>query len=69
MLNSLGYIVMGAFLLAYLALCIAWSRKHFYDLVQQTKEIRKSKHKSLWKPDLTLDQHFSWRSFYNKVIA
>jgi hypothetical protein len=31
MLNSLGSLVMGAFLLAYLALCIAWSRKHFYN--------------------------------------
>ena len=56
MLNSLGSLVMGAFLLAYLALCIAWSRKHFYDLVQETDRTRKSKDKSLWKPDLTIDE-------------
>ena len=47
----LGYIVMGAFLLAYLALCIALSRKHFYDQVHQTDLKRRSMQKSLWKPE------------------
>jgi hypothetical protein len=56
MLQKLGYIVMAAGILAYLALCIALSRKHTRDELHQTDLTRKSKQKSLWKPDQTLDQ-------------
>ena len=56
MLQKLGYIVMGAFLLAYLALCIALSRKRTRDELHQRDLTRRSKEKSLWKPDLSLDE-------------
>ena len=52
MLESLGWVLMGCFVLGWIALCYAFCRKHRHDLDRNLFHKNKSKHLSLWKPDL-----------------
>ena len=52
MLLILGYIVMGAFLLAYLGMCYKFYQKRIIDQRKDLDERLRLKQNSLWKPDV-----------------
>ena len=64
MLQVLGGVVMLLLLLGWVALCYAFYQKHQYDLDRDRFHKQRSKHLSLWKPDLTLaNEQFSALNF------